>query len=126
MDSDPAFLASLEDGDQVILKCYGNYRSKTRQDIAKVRTTRTQVIANGVRFRKSDGHTIGEGLHSYRLLPYTEDAALAIRRERLNDAILQMMKTVLPEEIAQLSNEETVRLEEALCRAGLSKGRFTD
>lgn len=125
MSTDPAFLATLKDGDQAILYGYGTSWRREIQQVVRVWITPTQVVANGVRFRKADGRTLGETkYYHYQLLPYTEAEALAIRRQRLNDDLLLMMHSAGAEEVAQLSNEEAAQLEEALRKAGLSRGRF--
>lgn len=123
MSADPAFLATLQDGDQAILYASDTAWSRGARQVVTVRITPTQVVAGGVRFRQSDGRAIGEHRFS-QLFPYTEEEVLTIRRERLNLDILLMMRSVLPEEVAQLSDDDAVQLEEALRKAGLSKGRF--
>lgn len=125
MNTDPAFLATLKEGDRAILYAPGTAWHRGGKQVVTVRITPTQVVANGVRFRKSDGRIIGEGDYRFfQLAPYTEEELLAIRRQRLNADILHMMRSALPEEVAQLSDEEAAQLEEALRKAGLSKGRF--
>lgn len=125
MSTDPAFLATLKDGDQAILYTPGTAWHRDRKQVVTVRLTATQVVANGVRFRKRDGQPIGGGDDRFsRLLPYTEEEVIAIQRQELNADILLMIRSALPVEVAQLSDEDAAQLEEALRKAGLSRGRF--
>lgn len=119
MKSDPAFLATLKTGDTVILA-----RKRASNEIATVRCTPTQVIANGhIRFNKKTGWVRGDDTYGaqYSILPATPEAIENIRYTRRLVRLMERIRTISIDDLRRLTSEEVATLEDfvgRICKQG--------
>lgn len=97
--------SNIQVGDKVIIHWDGISRNERRKVKAVTKVTANYFDANNIRFRKSDGNSIGD-FSSYSAKPYTEEEAAEITRNIKRDDNIYLISSLKDSELHRFAPED--------------------